>query len=151
MSTLSANIPVAGMPSAIPPTMRRTVSSDASSTSSSTTAINPGTVARLQRLPTPPRSPGLAPLGKQLTLIEPPMTKGIRFLILDCPTDSTLPFYLAELKRNNVTDVVRCCEPTYSPATLLAEKISVHDWSFRDGAVPKRALGWDDENSEQAG
>ncbi|ORZ09076.1 protein-tyrosine phosphatase-like protein [Lobosporangium transversale] len=116
--------------------MYRTVSSDGSLTSSTATALNPTTAARLQRLPTPPRSPGLAPLGKQLTLIEPPMTKGIRFLILDCPTDSTLPFYLAELKRNNVTDVVRCCEPTYSTATLQAENISVHDWPFRDGAVP---------------
>ncbi|KAF9173199.1 Protein tyrosine phosphatase type IVA 1 [Mortierella sp. AD011] len=111
-------------------------SSDGSSVSSTSTAVNPATIARLQRLPTPPRSPGLSPLGKQLTLIEPPMTRGIRFLILDCPTDSTLPFYLAELKRNNVTDVVRCCEPTYSPTSLLAENISVHDWAFRDGAVP---------------
>jgi len=64
------------------------------------------------------------------------MTKGVRFLILDCPTDSTLPFYLAELKRHNVTDVVRCCEPTYRAETLQAENIAVHDWSFRDGAVP---------------
>ncbi|KAK3817762.1 MAG: protein-tyrosine phosphatase-like protein [Benniella sp.] len=88
--------------------------------------------------------PGLAPLGKQLTLIEPPITKGIRFLILDCPTDSTLPFYLAELKRNDVTDVVRCCEPTYSAATLQAENIQVHDWPFRDGAVPPANIikGW---------
>ncbi|KAF8935798.1 Protein tyrosine phosphatase type IVA 1 [Haplosporangium bisporale] len=106
------------------------------SAESSTSAINPSTAARLQRLPTPPRSPGLVPLGRQLTLIEPPMTKGIRFLILDCPTDSTLPFYLAELKRNNVTDVVRCCEPTYRAETLQNEGITVHDWPFRDGAVP---------------
>jgi len=63
------------------------------------------------------------------------MTKGIRFLILDCPTDSTLPFYLSELKRNNVTDVVRCCEPTYRAETLQNEGITVHDWPFRDGAV----------------
>ncbi|KAF8947575.1 Protein tyrosine phosphatase type IVA 1 [Haplosporangium gracile] len=112
------------------------VSSDASSTTSSSTAVNHATASRLQKLPTPPRSPGLAPLGKQLTLIEPPMTKGIRFLILDCPTDSTLPFYLAELKRNQVTDVVRCCEPTYSTESLLAKHIMVHDWPFRDGAVP---------------
>ncbi|KAF9105331.1 Protein tyrosine phosphatase type IVA 1 [Mortierella sp. GBA35] len=114
----------------------RRVSSDTLSTSSSITTINPATASRLQRLPTPPRSPGLAPLGKQLTLIEPPMTRGIRFLILDCPTDSTLPFYLAELKRNHVTDVVRCCEPTYRAESLLAEHITVHDWPFRDGAVP---------------
>ncbi|KAF9155724.1 Protein tyrosine phosphatase type IVA 1 [Linnemannia schmuckeri] len=112
------------------------VSSDASSTTSSITIVNHSTASRLQRLPTPPRSPGLAPLGKQLTVIKPPMTKGIRFLILDCPTDSTLPFYLAELKRNQVTDVVRCCEPTYRTASLLAEHIMVHDWPFRDGAVP---------------
>ncbi|KAF9967449.1 hypothetical protein BGZ65_013039, partial [Modicella reniformis] len=83
-----------------PTNMYRSASSDGSSVSSTMTAINPTTAARL-RLPTPPRSPGLTPLGKQLTLIEPPITKGIRFLILDCPTDSTLPFYLAELKRNN--------------------------------------------------
>ncbi|KAK5829606.1 protein-tyrosine phosphatase-like protein [Linnemannia elongata] len=116
--------------------MARSVSSDGSSTTSSITAVNHSTTSRLQRLPTPPRSPGLAPLGKQLTLIEPPMTKGIRFLILDCPTDSTLPFYLAELKRHQVTDVVRCCEPTYRTDSLLAEHILVHDWPFRDGAVP---------------
>ncbi|KAG0303913.1 Protein tyrosine phosphatase type IVA 1 [Linnemannia gamsii] len=114
----------------------RRVSSDASSTTSSIAVVNHTTASRLQRLPTPPRSPGLAPLGKQLTLIEPPMTKGIRFLILDCPTDTTLPFYLAELKRNHVTDVVRCCEPTYRTESLLAEHILVHDWPFRDGAVP---------------
>lgn len=113
-----------------PVSMFRSVSAE-----SSTSAINPSTAARLQRLPTPPRSPGLVPLGRQLTLIEPPMTKGIRFLILDCPTDSTLPFYLAELKRNNVTDVVRCCEPTYRAETLQNEGITVHDWPFRDGAV----------------
>ncbi|KAI8355928.1 protein-tyrosine phosphatase-like protein, partial [Mortierella sp. GBAus27b] len=79
-------------------------------------------------------------LGRQLTLIEPPMTKGVRFLILDCPTDSTLPFYLSELKRNNVTDVVRCCEPTYRAETLQNEGITVHDWPFRDGAVPPTTI-----------
>ncbi|KAF9977518.1 Protein tyrosine phosphatase type IVA 1 [Actinomortierella ambigua] len=126
MSTVSTNTTTVNM--------LRTVSSDGST--SSTIGINPMTAARLQRLPTPPRSPALAPLGKQLTLIEPPMTKGIRFLILDCPTDSTLPFYLAELKRNNVTDVVRCCEPTYRAETLQNQGIKVHDWPFRDGAVP---------------
>ncbi|KAF9979944.1 Protein tyrosine phosphatase type IVA 1, partial [Modicella reniformis] len=38
--------------------------------------------------------------------------------------------------RNDATDVVRCCEPTYSAATLQTENILVHDWPFRDGAVP---------------
>ncbi|KAF9274674.1 Protein tyrosine phosphatase type IVA 1, partial [Linnemannia elongata] len=130
-----SNIPIIMPITATGGTMARSVSSDASSTTSSITAVNHSTTSRLQRLPTPPRSPGLAPLGKQLTLIEPPMTKGVRFLILDCPTDSTLPFYLAELKRHQVTDVVRCCEPTYRTDSLLAEHILVHDWPFRDGAV----------------
>ncbi|KAG0336488.1 Protein tyrosine phosphatase type IVA 1 [Podila horticola] len=125
MSTISAT-------STMPASMLRSVSSDSTVVS---VAINP-TTARLQRLPTPPRSPGLIPLGKQLTLIEPPMTKNIRFLILDCPTDSTLPFYMTELKRYGVTDVVRCCEPTYSAETLQNQNIAVHDWPFRDGAVP---------------
>ncbi|KAF9121752.1 Protein tyrosine phosphatase type IVA 1 [Mortierella sp. GBA39] len=121
-------------------TTSRRVSLDAPSTTPSISAVNHSTASRLQRLPTPPRSPGLAPLGKQLTLIEPPMTKGIRFLILDCPTDSTLPFYLAELKKHKVTDVVRCCEPTYRTESLLAEHILVHDWPFRDGAVPPASI-----------
>lgn len=130
MSTISTNTITQSQHAPI--SMFRSVSADSSASS---VAINPATAARLQRLPTPPRSPGLAPLGRQLTLIEPPMTKGIRFLILDCPTDSTLPFYLSELKRNNVTDVVRCCEPTYRAETLQNEGITVHDWPFRDGAV----------------
>ncbi|GJJ75741.1 protein tyrosine phosphatase type IVA [Entomortierella parvispora] len=129
MSTVSAN----NASQHTPVSMFRSVSTESSGSS---VAINPSTAARLQRLPTPPRSPGLVPLGRQLTLIEPPMTKGVRFLILDCPTDSTLPFYLAELKRNNVTDVVRCCEPTYRAETLQNAGITVHDWPFRDGAVP---------------
>ncbi|KAG0056585.1 Protein tyrosine phosphatase type IVA 1 [Gryganskiella cystojenkinii] len=137
MSTISANNTAAAPQHHTPVNMFRSVSTESSgSASASTSSINPSTAARLQRLPTPPRSPGLVPLGRQLTLIEPPMTKGIRFLILDCPTDSTLPFYLAELKRNNVTDVVRCCEPTYRAETLQNEGITVHDWPFRDGAVP---------------
>ncbi|KAK3829308.1 MAG: protein-tyrosine phosphatase-like protein [Benniella sp.] len=98
--------------------------------------ISTNTITQSQHAPISMFRPGLAPLGRQLTLIEPPMTKGIRFLILDCPTDSTLPFYLSELKRNNVTDVVRCCEPTYRAETLQNEGITVHDWPFRDGAVP---------------
>ncbi|KAF9184294.1 Protein tyrosine phosphatase type IVA 1 [Haplosporangium sp. Z 767] len=120
--------------------MVRTASADGASIASSITAINPATMARLQRMPTPPRNQGMTPLGKHLTLIEPPMTKNIRFLIMDCPTDSTLPFYLAELKRYNVTDVVRCCEPTYRSDTLVAGNIVVHDLAFRDGAVPPASI-----------
>lgn len=73
------------------------------------------------------------PLSKILSFIS---YKNMNFLILDCPTDNTLPQYLKEFKRNHVTDVVRVCEPTYSTNLLDANGITVHDWQFKDGAVP---------------
>ncbi|KAL2915970.1 Protein tyrosine phosphatase type IVA 2 [Polyrhizophydium stewartii] len=60
----------------------------------------------------------------------------MRFVILDCPTDSTLPDYLKELQARGVTDVVRVCEPTYGTALLRQSNIAVHDWPFKDGGVP---------------
>jgi protein tyrosine phosphatase type 4A len=75
-----------------------------------------------------------SPLGRTLSLIEPPNSP-LRFLILDCPTESTLPFYLEEFKRYNVTDVVRCCQQTYSANTLASQGITVHDMPFKDGGL----------------
>jgi protein tyrosine phosphatase type 4A len=75
-----------------------------------------------------------SPLGRTLSLIEAP-NSSLRFLILDCPTESTLPFYLDEFKRYNVTDVVRCCQETYSANTLATEGITVHDMPFKDGGL----------------
>ncbi|KAI8084959.1 protein-tyrosine phosphatase-like protein [Halteromyces radiatus] len=76
-----------------------------------------------------------SPLGRTLSLIEV-TNSPLRFLILDCPTESTLPFYMEEFKRYNVTDVVRCCQQTYSATTLAMEGITVHDMPFKDGGVP---------------
>jgi len=73
------------------------------------------------------------PLSKILSFIS---YKNMNFLILDCPTDNTLPQYLREFKRNRVSDIVRVCEPTYSTMLLSENNINVHDWQFRDGAVP---------------
>ncbi|ORY72972.1 dual specificity protein phosphatase CDC14B, partial [Neocallimastix californiae] len=73
------------------------------------------------------------PLSKILSFIS---YKNMNFLILDCPTDNTLPQYLREFKRNRVSDIVRVCEPTYSTMLLSENNITVHDWQFRDGAVP---------------
>ncbi|RKO92533.1 protein-tyrosine phosphatase-like protein, partial [Blyttiomyces helicus] len=73
------------------------------------------------------------PLAK---IFSPVTYKNMKFLILDCPTDSTLPTYLEELKARNVTDVVRLCEPTYSRERLEEEGIKVHDTPFTDGGVP---------------
>jgi len=73
------------------------------------------------------------PLSKILSFIS---YKNMNFLIMDCPTDNTLPQYLREFKRNRVSDIVRVCEPTYSTILLSENNINVHDWQFRDGAVP---------------
>jgi protein tyrosine phosphatase type 4A len=75
-----------------------------------------------------------SPLGRMLSLIEMPNVS-LRFLILDCPTESTLPFYLEEFQRYNVTHIVRCCQPTYNTQKLNEQGIQVHDLPFKDGGV----------------
>ncbi|OQR78652.1 protein tyrosine phosphatase type IVA 1-like [Tropilaelaps mercedesae] len=62
--------------------------------------------------------------------------KGYNFLVTDRPTDATLPSYVEELKRRQVTDVVRVCEPTYRTELLEREGIKVHDLQFEDGSPP---------------
>ncbi|RKP17975.1 N-terminal nucleophile aminohydrolase [Rozella allomycis CSF55] len=62
------------------------------------------------------------------------------FLIMDAPSDSSLPLYVTELKKCNVKNVVRVCVPTYSTETLEAADIRVHDWAFQDGAPPPPAI-----------
>ncbi|KAG1053768.1 hypothetical protein G6F43_004169 [Rhizopus delemar] len=74
-------------------------------------------------------------LGRMLTLIEVP-SSSLRFLILDCPTESTLSYYLEEFKRYQVTHVVRCCQPTYNASSLNEQGIQVYDLPFKDGGVP---------------
>ncbi|KAG2227527.1 hypothetical protein INT45_002212 [Circinella minor] len=77
-----------------------------------------------------------SPLGRMLSLIETPGSSSLRFLILDCPTESTLSYYLEEFKRSNVTHVIRCCQQTYSAARLAQENIQVIDMPFKDGGLP---------------
>ncbi|KAI8058803.1 protein-tyrosine phosphatase-like protein [Thamnidium elegans] len=74
------------------------------------------------------------PLSHTLSLIEYP-SSSIRFLILDCPTESTLSLYLEEFKNLNVSTVVRCCQPTYNSQILLQNGINVIDLPFKDGGV----------------
>ncbi|KAI9486972.1 MAG: protein-tyrosine phosphatase-like protein [Benjaminiella poitrasii] len=76
-----------------------------------------------------------SPLGRMLTVIDCP-NSALRFLILDCPTESTLDFYMEEFMRLNVVAVVRCCQPTYSAARLAERNINVLDLPFKDGGVP---------------
>ncbi|RUS20852.1 protein-tyrosine phosphatase-like protein [Endogone sp. FLAS-F59071] len=65
------------------------------------------------------------------------------FVILDCPTDQTLPAYIPTLKTNNVTDLVRICDSddTYDVAPLRDVGIRVHDHiKFEDGGVPSEEI-----------
>ena len=64
----------------------------------------------------------------------------LRFLIVDCPTASTLSHYLREFARYNVHDVVRVCEPTYSREIVEKAGIRVHDVPFPDGGVPSTSM-----------
>jgi hypothetical protein len=75
-----------------------------------------------------------SPLGRMISVIECP-NSSLRFLILDCPTESTLDFYMEEFMRRHVVAVVRCCQPTYSTARLNEENIQVLDLPFKDGGV----------------
>ncbi|KAI9020256.1 protein-tyrosine phosphatase-like protein [Phycomyces nitens] len=76
-----------------------------------------------------------SPLGRMLSLIDSPHSP-IRFLILDCPTESTLGYYIDEFIQLSVSTVVRCCQPTYSVTRLQEHEIQVIDLPFKDGGVP---------------
>lgn len=62
--------------------------------------------------------------------------KDMRFLITDRPTDQTIANFIEELKKHNVLDVVRVCEPTYKIEELRKEGIEVTDLVFDDGTFP---------------
>jgi protein tyrosine phosphatase type 4A len=62
--------------------------------------------------------------------------KKMRFLIINKPTQSTMPQFIKELKKNNARVVVRCCDPSYDISPLRKEGISVLDFPFEDGAAP---------------
>ncbi|KAK7580135.1 hypothetical protein V9T40_000764 [Parthenolecanium corni] len=62
--------------------------------------------------------------------------KGMKFLITDRPSDQTIQYYIAELKKHNVQMVVRVCEPTYSVDELKKENIDVTDLAYDDGTSP---------------
>ncbi|ORX54061.1 phosphatases II [Hesseltinella vesiculosa] len=75
--------------------------------------------------------------------INPPTfieTAKARFLIVDAPSNNNLPFYIKEFERWQVTDVVRCCEATYSMDKLKEKGIKTHDIVFSDGASPPDSI-----------
>lgn len=62
--------------------------------------------------------------------------RNMRFLIIDCPTDRTLPQFIETLNNANAHVVVRVCDPTYDADVLKKEGILVMDWAFDDGMAP---------------
>lgn len=93
--------------------------------------------------------------------------KGMKFLITDRPSDNNIQNYIMvrvprlplrilffehfqilksffcriqELKKNNVSTVVRVCEPSYKTEELDAQGISVRDCAYDDGTPPPQHI-----------
>ncbi|PIK35602.1 hypothetical protein BSL78_27574, partial [Apostichopus japonicus] len=62
--------------------------------------------------------------------------KHMRFLIIHNPDSNGLPEFIGELKKRDVQEVVRVCEPKYDKELLAKEGIEVLDLVFDDGGVP---------------
>ncbi|CAO3571435.1 unnamed protein product [Mortierella alpina] len=74
--------------------------------------------------------------------ISPIKVGSLSFLILDCPSDQTLPAYIPIFEEHNVTDLVRICEGSpYHIEPLTAIGIKVHDdMKFEDGTAPSKDI-----------
>ena len=81
------------------------------------------------------------PSGKYLrypsTLIS---YKGMSFLVIDAPVDTSLPQYISELRKYNAKHLVRACEATYHSSPLVEAGIEVHDLPFPDGDPPPKKV-----------
>jgi protein tyrosine phosphatase type 4A len=83
----------------------------------------------------------MASVSNKPSLVE---RGNLRFLIIDCPTDSNLEAYIKEMKSNNVCDLVRATPSNYSKERVMGEGVRVHDLHFTDGEPPPEAIinGW---------
>ena len=121
---------------------RNSITRVASASSRSTNGapmIDNGSFHRGTSLAKSATPPGLKQtIGTKPTLVEKfPM----RFLIMDAPTQSSLPFYIQEMKKHNVSEVVRVCEPTYMYGSeFSAAGINLHEMEYKDGTSPEKEL-----------
>mmetsp|Transcript_14978 Transcript_14978/g.21650 ORF Transcript_14978/g.21650 Transcript_14978/m.21650 type:complete len:143 (-) Transcript_14978:1184-1612(-) len=65
---------------------------------------------------------------------------GMRFLIMDAPSQSNLNLYIKEMKKHGVTHIVRVCEPTYTTTELNHAGICHHNMEYPDGQPPPQTL-----------
>jgi len=82
-------------------------------------------------------SRGAQTIGTKPTLVE---KAPMKFLIMDAPRQANLPYYIREMKRHNVTHVVRVCEPTYLASELSTAGITLHEMEYKDGTSPSNEL-----------
>nr|AIY30229.1 protein tyrosine phosphatase PRL [Entamoeba histolytica] len=76
-------------------------------------------------------------LSNPASLVE---YNGLKFLIFDSPTDDNVDNYISELERYNVTDVVRCCHPSYDKKKLINNKIAIHELVYQDEGCPSSRI-----------
>lgn len=60
----------------------------------------------------------------------------LAFVIMNAPTEKNIFAYVKELKKKNVSTIVRVCEPTYEKQRCVEEGLEVKDFPFTDGAAP---------------
>jgi protein tyrosine phosphatase type IVA len=64
----------------------------------------------------------------------------LKFIIMDCPCDQNAKWYMREMRRYQVTDIVRVCEATYNSEFFEKQGINVHDMQFKDGQSPPEVV-----------
>jgi protein tyrosine phosphatase type 4A len=76
-------------------------------------------------------------LAKAATLIEHNKLP-FNFLIIDCPSNDTLPHYIPILVDRSVTHLVRICEASFYDASPLSEHgiTTLDTIKFQDGGIP---------------
>lgn len=72
--------------------------------------------------------------------ITPIEFAGLKFLIMDCPTNDNIHLYLKPLKAQNTRFLVRVCEPTYGTLALEQNGIEVRELPFPDGQSPPASV-----------
>jgi len=63
-----------------------------------------------------------------------------KFVVMDAANDQNLHLYMKVMKELNVTDLCRACEPTYDTEEVRKAGIVPHDFEFKDGDPPPKAV-----------
>ena len=93
------------------------------------------TAAATRFIPSHHRNNTNMSLGTKPTLIE---VDKMKFLIMDAPRQGNLHYYIKEMRKHHVTDVVRVCEVTYTANELTLAGIKLHELEYKDGTSPPK-------------